>query len=97
MTSDNPTADRLLSDARKKTAQRESPMLAQIALVVGVLAVGVGVLVPVAGWVLGAVAAGMAMVSIQRVAAVKLARIALILGVAGILVATFRFTLYLAS
>lgn len=97
MTSDNPTADRLLSDARKKTAQLESPMLAQIALVVGVLAVGAGALVPMVGWVLGAVGAGMAMVSIHRVPAVKLARIALILGGAGILVATFRFSLYLAS
>ena len=97
MTSDNPTADRLLSDARKKTAQRESPLLAQIALVVGALAIVGGALVPVVGWALGAVAAGMATVSIQRVAAVKLARIALIVGFAAILVATFRFTLFLAS
>ncbi|MGQ0481506.1 MAG: hypothetical protein ACT4O0_10850 [Pseudonocardia sp.] len=97
MTSDNPTADRLLSDARKKTAQLESPLMAQIALALGVLAVISGALVPIAGWVLGALAAGLAVVSIQRVVAVKLARIALIAGIAGILVATFRFSLYIAG
>ena len=96
MTSDNPTADRLVSDARKKTAAQESPRLATIALVVGGLGVILGSLVAAAGWVLGAIAIGLSGMSLKRGAGVKLAKIGVIVGVVAVLVGTFCFTYYVA-
>jgi hypothetical protein len=91
MSSDNPTADRLVGDARKKTASLESPRLAQIALGIGIVGLIGALLSPLAGWILGAIAAGMGTASIKRGIAVKIAKIALILGVLAILGATFNF------
>ena len=91
MSSDNPTADRLLDDARKKTASQESSKMAQIALGIGIVAVIGAVLSPLAGWILGAVAAGMGAASVKRGVAVKIAKIALIVGVFAILGTTFNF------
>jgi uncharacterized membrane protein len=106
MTSDNPTADRLLNDARKKTAAQEKPLLAQIGVGIGALGVVLGLVSlailspvssPAVAWVTGAVAAILGGISLQRGAAVKLAKIALVLGVVAILVGTFRFTLWYVS
>jgi hypothetical protein len=96
MTSDNPTADRLLNDARKKTAAQERPLLAQIGMALGAIGIVSGPLVPGAGWGLGLIAAVLGGVSLQRPAVAKLAKIALVLGIGAILVATFRFSLYMA-
>ncbi|MGI8815539.1 MAG: hypothetical protein ACR2G2_09780 [Pseudonocardia sp.] len=93
MTSDNPTADRLLSDARKKTAALESPMLAYIGIALAAIGLIVGAtVIPLVGWVLGAAAVALGGVSLKRDMAVKLARIALIIGALAILAATFNLT-----
>ena len=39
MSSENDVADRLLSEARKKTAKQDSPKMGKVALIVGILAV----------------------------------------------------------
>jgi hypothetical protein len=59
----------------------------------GLLGSSVGLFVggPLVGWITGAIAAGLGGASIKRGAAVKLAKIALILGVIAILGATFQF------
>ncbi|MDQ2706415.1 MAG: hypothetical protein M3Z25_01680 [Actinomycetota bacterium] len=93
MTSDNPTADRLLSDARKKTAALESPMLAYIGIALAAIGLIVGAtVIPLVGWVLGAAAVALGGVSLKRDVAVKLARIALLIGVVAILATTFNVT-----
>jgi hypothetical protein len=96
MTSDNPTADRLLNDARKKSAAQESPLLAQIGMALGAIGIISGAFVPAAGWGLGLIAAVLGGITVQRPAVAKLAKIAIVVGVVAILVATFRFSLYMA-
>lgn len=97
MSSDNPTADRLLDDARKKSASQESPILAYIGLAVALVGLiclavlGDATQAAVAGWVTGAVAVGLGTASVKKGAAVKLAKSALILGILAILGATFIF------
>lgn len=93
MSSENPVADRLLSDARKKTARQESDMLAKAALAVGIVGLLVAGFIPLFGWILGAVAGGMSIPGMRRPVSAKIARIALVIGVGAILVATFFFTL----
>jgi hypothetical protein len=107
MSSDNPTADRLVSDARKKTAAQENPRLAQIGLAAGALGL-ISVLAlmatdisntlvhPLLGWVLGAAGVALGGSSLKNTGSAKLARIALVLGVLAILLATFFFTLRIA-
>lgn len=106
MSSDNPTADRLVNDARKKTASLGSPLLAQIGVGIGALGVVLGLVSlaflspvssPAVAWGTGAIAAVLGGISLQRGAAVKLAKIALVLGIVAILVGTFRFTLLVAQ
>lgn len=96
MTSENTVADRLLTDARKKTAKQESPGLGKVALLVGALALLVSP-ISIAGWIAGAAAVGIGGVAVRRPAAAKLAKIAIALGVAAILVGVFFFTLNIAK
>jgi hypothetical protein len=91
MTSDNPVADRLVSDARKKTARLESPVLAKAALILGVVAV-LASPISLAGWILGAITVALGVPGMQRSVSAKQAKIAVVLGVAAILIGVFFFT-----
>ncbi len=87
--------DRLLTDARKKTARLQSPMLAKAAMIVGIVAVLVS-WITIAGWILGTAALSMGVPGMQRSVAAKQARIAVVLGVIALVIATFFFTLNIA-
>ena len=50
MSSDNTVADRLLDDARKKTARQENPATGKVALIVGAIALLVSP-VSILGWI----------------------------------------------
>jgi hypothetical protein len=95
MSSDNSVTDRLLNDARKKTARTGSPKLGKAAVIVGVLAVIVSP-VSVLGWLVGAVALGMGYSAAQRPVSKKRGRIAMVLGFAAILIGLFFYTLTIA-
>jgi hypothetical protein len=95
MSSDNSVTDRLLNDARKKTARTGSPKLGKAALIVGVLAVIVSP-VSILGWLVGAVALGMGYSAAQRPVSKKRGRIAMVLGFAAILIGLFFYTLTIA-
>ena len=95
MSSDNSVTDRLLNDARKKTARTGSPKLGKAAVIVGVLAVIVSP-VSVLGWLVGAVALGMGYSAAQRPVSKKRGRIAMVLGFAAILIGVFFYTLTIA-
>ena len=95
MSSDNSVTDRLLNDARKKTARTGSPKLGKAAVIVGVLAVIVSP-VSVLGWLVGAVALGMGYSAAQRPVSKKRGRIAMVLGFAAILIGLFFYTLIIA-
>jgi Tfp pilus assembly protein PilN len=92
MTSDNPVADKLVTDARKKTERLQSPTLALAALIVGILGVIAAPFMPIAGWILGAVTIGLGVPGMQREVSAKQAKIAVVIGVAAILVGVFFFT-----
>ena len=79
MSSENSVADRLLSEARKKTARTESPKLGKAALIVGVVAVVVSP-VSILGWLVGATALGMGYSASQRSVSRTRGRIAMVLG-----------------
>lgn len=96
MSSENTVADRLLTDARRKTAKQDSPALGKAAMIVGVIALLVSP-VSIAGWVLGATAVGLGVAASRRPVSAKRARIAMVLGAAAILVGVFFFTLNLAQ
>lgn len=95
MSSDNIVADRLLNDARKKSAKQESPALGKAALIVGIIAV-IASPISIAGWILGATTLGLAGAAIRRPVSAKQAKIAMALGVAAILIGVFFFTLSIA-
>ena len=95
MSQDNTVADRLLEDARKKTAKSESPTLGKVALIVGAVALLVSP-ISILGWVVGAVAIGLGAAAVRRPAAAKQAKIAMALGFAAILVGVFFFTMNIA-
>lgn len=95
MSSDNSVADRLLSEARKKTARTESPKLGKAALIVGVIAVVVSP-VSILGWLVGATALGMGYSATKRPVSRTRGRIAMVLGFVAILVGVFFFTLIIA-
>ena len=95
MSSENSVTDRLLNDARKKTARTGSPKLGKAAVIVGVLAVIVSP-VSVLGWLVGAVALGMGYSAAQRPVSKKRGRIAMVLGFAAILIGLFFYTLTIA-
>lgn len=95
MSSENSVTDRLLNDARKKTARTGSPKLGKAALIVGVLAVIVSP-VSILGWLVGAVALGMGYSAAQRPVSRTRGRIAMVLGFAAILIGVFFYTLTIA-
>jgi hypothetical protein len=96
MSTDKTVADRLLDDARAKTAREESPTMGKIALIVGVVAVLVSP-ISILGWVFGAAALGLGAAAVRRPVSATQAKIAMVLGVAAILVGVFFFTLNVAQ
>ena len=96
MSPDNSVTDRLLNEARKKTARLDSPALAKAALIVGVVAV-LASPISIAGWILGAIAVGLGVPGVQRPASAKQAKIAIALGVVAILIGVFFFTWNIAQ
>jgi hypothetical protein len=95
MSTENTVADRLLEDARKKTAKDESPAMGKAALIVGVVALIVSP-ISLLGWIVGAVALGLGAAAVRRPACAKQARIAMVLGGIAILVGVFFYTLNVA-
>ena len=91
MSSENDVADRLLAEARKKTAKQESPKLGKISLIVGIIALIVSP-ISILGWVLGLAAVGTGVTAVRRPASTKQPKIAIVLGVLAILVGVFFFT-----
>ena len=95
MSTENTVADRLLEDARKKTAKSESPAMGKVALIVGAVALLVSP-ISILGWIVGAVALGLGIAAVRRPACAKQAKIAMGLGGAAILVGVFFYTLNVA-
>jgi hypothetical protein len=95
MSTENTVADRLLEDARKKTAKSESPVLGKVALIVGAIALLVSP-ISIVGWIVGAGAIGLGVAAVRRPAAAKQAKIAMALGGMAILIGVFFFTLNVA-
>jgi hypothetical protein len=91
MTSDNPVADRLVSEARKKGAKLENGPLGIAALVASLIALACAGLIPGAGWGVGVVAIGLSVAGILRPNSAKLSRIGLAVAILAIAVATFFF------
>jgi hypothetical protein len=95
MSQDNTVTDRLLADARKKTARQESSPLGKVSLVVGIIALVVSP-ISIAGWIAGVLAIGLGIAAVRSPQTAKLAKIAIALGFVAILVGTFFFTLNIA-
>jgi hypothetical protein len=95
MSQENTVADRLVTDARKKTARQEGPALGKVSLIVGIIAL-VASPISIAGWVLGLVAIGLGVAAVRKPETAKLAKIAMVLGFAALVVGTFFFTLNIA-
>jgi hypothetical protein len=95
MSSENDVTDRLLSEARKKTARQDSPKMGKVALIVGIIAVIVSP-ISILGWIGGTAAVGTGVVATGRPISAKRGKIAIVLGVVAILVGVFFFTLNLA-
>lgn len=98
MRSDNRVAERLLHEARRKTAQLESPTFGRVSLGAGILAV-LACPVPVAAWTLAAITLAIALVAHARPASARNARVATVLaGVAILLgIAVFALTMLLTD
>jgi hypothetical protein len=95
MSTENTVADRLLADARKRAAKGESPALAKAALIVGVVALLLSP-ISIVGWIVGAVALGLGTAAVRRPVSVKQAKLAMVLGLAAILIGVFFYTLNVA-
>ncbi|HEV7472058.1 MAG: hypothetical protein JWP64_4065 [Pseudonocardia sp.] len=95
MSQENTVADRLVTDARKKTARQEGPALGKASLIVGIIAL-VASPISIAGWVLGLVAIGLGVAAVRKPDTAKQAKIAMVLGFAALVVGTFFFTLNIA-
>jgi len=95
MSDNTETADRLLADARKKTARQQSPASGKAALIVGIIALVVSP-ISIAGWVGGVAALVLGGLAVRNPETAKLGRIALGLGFAAILVGVFFFTMNIA-
>jgi len=95
MSQENTVADRLVSDARKKTARQEGSSLGKVSLVVGIIAL-VASPISIAGWIGGVIAIGLGIAAVRSPQGAKLGKIAIGLGFAAILVGTFFFTLNIA-
>ena len=91
----NRLAERLLQDARKRTAKNESPVLGKVALLLGAFALLVSP-ISILGWIDGAIAIGLGAAAIRRPGSAKQAKIAMLLGVVAILIGVFFFTLNIA-
>jgi hypothetical protein len=76
---DNTVTDRLLGDARRKTARSGSPGLGKAAMIVGIIALVVSP-ISIAGWIVGATAVGMGVAALRRTAPPKQARLGIGLG-----------------
>jgi hypothetical protein len=97
MSSENDVTDRLLAEARKKSArQQDSALLGKVALGVGIVALLVSP-VSILGWIVGLGAVGTGVAAVRKPDSAKLAKIAIVLGVAAILVGVFFFCLNLAQ
>ena len=92
MSSDNTVADRLLDDARKKTARQENPATGKVALIVGAIALLVSP-VSILGWIVGTAAVVIGVLAVKHPATAKQGKIGIGLGVAAILIGVFFFTL----
>jgi hypothetical protein len=99
MSTENPVADRLVNDARKKTARQGSPLLARIALGISILAMLASPFLlfgyPLV-WAVGGIAVITGGVAVQRSVARKTAWAACIIGFVAICVGTFLYTLLIA-
>ena len=95
MSTENTIADRLLEDARRKTAKSESPALGKAALIVGAIALFVSP-ISIAGWLFGAVTIGLGLAAARRPVSARKAKIAMLLGSAAILIGVFFYTLNIA-
>jgi hypothetical protein len=96
MSSDNPVADRLLNDARKKAARAENPVLTRAALITGSLGVLSAYWVPLLGWILGVVAVGLAVPGVRVPDVGNRPKIAMVIGAASILIGVYSFCLSIA-
>lgn len=96
MSSENDVADRLLNEARKKSArQGDASILGKVALGVGIVALVVSP-VSILGWIVGLGAVGTGIAGVRKPESATLSKIAIALGVAAILVGVFFFTLNIA-
>ena len=95
MSTENTIADRLLADARRKTAKSESPTLGKAALIVGGIALLVSS-ISILGWIFGATAIGVGAAAVRRPVSAKHAKIAMAMGGAAILIGVFFYTLNVA-
>jgi hypothetical protein len=89
------TTDRLLAEARKKTAREQSPALGKAALIVGIIALVVSP-ISIAGWIGGVAALVVGGLAVRNPQTAKLAKIGMGLGFLAILVGVFFFTLNIA-
>ena len=80
MSSDNTVADRLLDDARKKTARQDNPATGKVALIVGVIALLVSP-VSILGWIVGTAAVVVGVLAVKHPAVAKQGKIGIGLGV----------------
>jgi hypothetical protein len=99
MSTDNTVAERLLTDARKKGARRESSTLAKVALATSILAV-LSLLVMIypfaLAWPLGAAAVVMGGIATKRAVGKRMAWIACTIGFLAICGGTFFYTLVIS-
>ncbi|MFR9800747.1 hypothetical protein ACL02T_00400 [Pseudonocardia sp. RS010] len=95
MSQENTVADRLLAEARRKTARQQSPVLVRAALIVGIVAL-VASPISIVGWVGGLTAIGLGVAAVRNPDTAKQAKIAMVLGFVAILVGVFFFTLNIA-
>ncbi|GAA5157327.1 hypothetical protein GCM10023321_35420 [Pseudonocardia eucalypti] len=91
MTSDNPVAEQLVADARKNADKPANGPIGIAALVLGLVALAGSGLVPVLGWVLGAVAIVVAVLGLRRPDSANNAKIGLGAAVLALAAATFFF------
>jgi hypothetical protein len=89
------TTDRLLADARRKTARQQSPVMGKAALIVGIIALVVSP-ISIAGWVGGVAALVLGGLAVRDEQTAKFGKIALVLGFVAILVGVFFFTMNIA-
>ena len=73
MSSENTVADRLLDDARKKTARQEKPATGKVALIVGAIALLVSP-VSILGWIVGTAAVVTGVLAVKHPASPSRAR-----------------------